>query len=409
MKILFATSSFGGGGITSYAHEVIDCYKSHHEIVVMVGDDSKNPILDETIKVFRIECNDLSYLNAQKALRLIVDEINPDCIINSNAKLITLLTPYLPNNIKVLSVSHSLKYIEADTAGVNSSFIDGIVALSEHAKEYLDLAFHIEDKNFVKVVPNFMRGIDNADVVLKEKINNKTQIIVFAGGGSPVKSPDLVAKILKKLLETDLNFKFYWIGASTPPLHKLSLFHDLSELFKKDPRLVFTGRLTREKCQKIIASANIYLFPSRREGCPMSLLEAMRVGTIPIVADYPHANIEIINNGMNGYVIKKDDISGFVERIRNIIENPENYSNIYHNSYMTYKTGFTYGIWKERMNDLIINLPMNHKQRLKTINKNNYCYSRARLYFLRKKSSLLINIHEAIPSYINIMWMYINK
>lgn len=408
MKILFATSSFKGGGITSYAHEVINYYRKDHHLSVMVGDDSQNPI-GEDIEMYHIESGDLSFSNALRALKLIKDTIKPEVIINSNAALISLLTPYLPNDIKVITVSHSLKYIEADTAGLNNKYIDSIIALSEHAKCYLSHRFNLKNDERVTVIYNFMRPKIGSEVILRNKLNADPINIVFAGGGSPVKSPDIVAQIVKRMLSTNLNFRFVWIGASLAPLHKISIYKNLYELFQKDKRLIFTGKLSRIEAQEYIEKANIYLFPSRREGCPMSLLEAMRVGTIPIVADYSHANIEIIKDNNNGYVINHEDIDGFVKRISDIIINHIRYKHVYFDNYASYLERFTYEKWSHKMHYLIDNLIIKHKSRRKKLSRFRYELMNFYYKFLKITSRFQIMMNEAIPVYIRMTKLFFSK
>ena len=103
--------------------------------------------------------------------------------------------------------------------------------------------------------------------------------------------------------------------------------------------------------------------PSRREACPIALLEAMRVGTIPIVADFDIANKEIVRDGKNGFVISHKNIDAWVNRIGDIINNPSNYTDIYYNSYMTFKEELTFDIWKNNMDRVIYGSGLNHRRR----------------------------------------------
>ena len=110
MKVVLATSSFKGGGITSYAHELINCYSKGNSFSVIIGDDSQNPINRDGVAIYKYDCSDLSFANICNIIKLINEEIKPDILIASCAKAISLALPYLNNNIKVIAVSHSLKY-----------------------------------------------------------------------------------------------------------------------------------------------------------------------------------------------------------------------------------------------------------------------------------------------------------
>ena len=119
MKILLASSSFAGGGITSYAHELINCYSEGNDFSVIIGNDEQCPIIKTGVKVYKYNCSDISFSNIRSIIKLINEEICPDILISSCAKVIALALPYLNDSIKIITVSHSLKYIEADIAAFN--------------------------------------------------------------------------------------------------------------------------------------------------------------------------------------------------------------------------------------------------------------------------------------------------
>ena len=361
MKILLVNPSFKGGGITSYAHEVIRCFHKVSDFSVMVGDDSQNPIKEEGVKIYRVDSSDLSYKNVCKALDLINNTIKPDVIISSNSKLIAVLLPYLLDSIKVISVCHSTGSSETEISGYNHQYCDHIIALSGYAKEVIIKRHHM-DANKVTSVPSQVAEEPDAEAIIKDKILNKRKRIVYLGGGNGIKSPDLVAKVLKKLIKTDLDFEFYWVGATMPPLHRFSLLKDIRQLIPADKRVVFTGKVSRKDALRYTSMADIYLLPSRREGCPISLLEAMRTGAIPIVAEYNISNKEIVNSANNGFVFNHRNVNEYVNVISNIITGAQDCSQLYRNSYEYYKANLTEDVWTKRMME-VVNLPADHEKR----------------------------------------------
>mgnify|MGYP003293138250 CR=1 FL=1 len=369
MKILLCSSSFGGGGITSYAHELIENYSISNDFYVMLGNDEKNPIKNKNVKVLYYNMSDITISNLKKVLKVINEEVRPDLIINSFAKAISLLAPYLNDNIKLITVSHSLKYIEAELAGMNSKYVDSIIALSHFGKEYIKKRFSIKEEK-ISVIYNFVGEHPEAKKYCNFKKENRTINIVYPGGCAGSKSPEIVIRVLRELQKTNLNFKFYWLGGNYIHLSRHFPFlgiNDIREFVKEDNRIVFTGKVPREEAEEIISKANIFFSPSRREGCPMSLIEAIRVGAISIVSDFPIANKEIIKDGVNGYVIPRKDINGFVERITDVIRNHEKYAHIYEASYKSYKEGLCFENWKEQMDEIIGNTPKSHNKRCEKI------------------------------------------
>lgn len=72
----------------------------------------------------------------------------------------------------------------------------------------------------------------------------------------------------------------------------------------------------------LMLNSSIYVLSSRFEGMPMVMLEAMSVG-LPIVAfRCPCGPSDLIDHGLNGVLVKENDISDLAESILLLIENP---------------------------------------------------------------------------------------
>ena len=372
MKILFATSSFGGGGITSYAKEVISQFSKGNDFSVMIGDDEVSPITTPGVKIYNYECSDLSIKNAINVINTINNDIKPDLILSSNAFIISLVSKYLNDDIKIMTISHSLCYEEADMAAISYDYIDKVIAASSiYNKKYLENRFNI-DGNKIDVILNFVEELPESEDWMKRKMTNTSPCIIsFPGGVSGSKSPDIVLKIVLELVKTDLNFVLYWNKNTKLSSRKLRILHlEDIKAFVNDQRVKFPGRLPKRKdAVDLISSSHIFLAPSRREGCPIALIEAMRTGSIPLVADFDVANKEIIQDGYNGFVIGRNDIKGWVDRISDIVSHPEKYYDIYHNSYKTFKESFVFSVWRQNMDRAIYGCQSSHKKRKQTISK----------------------------------------
>ena len=366
MKILFASSSFNGGGITSYAHEFINSFSREHELCVMLYDDSKAPINVPDVKIYREKMHIMDASHLKHLIALINDEIKPDVLVNSNAAAISVITPYLNDNIKILSVSHSLKYLEAEIGGMNSDYIDKIIALSHFGKEYLKRHFSINDDQKIDVVYNFVREHPHSAELLQQKKRNKRVQIVFPGGCAPSKTPELCLKVARRLVDTDLDFDLWWLGGNMVHLSRYFKFLGLdkvNDLVAADPRIHITGRVPREQAEEICSSANVFFFPSRREGCPISLIEAMRVGALCIVADFNNANKEIIQHKVNGFVLPHDDAQAFVDLITDMIKNHSDYDRYYAAAQQRYHELLDEPTWQRLMNTAVFDSPLAHTKR----------------------------------------------
>ena len=70
-------------------------------------------------------------------------------------------------------------------------------------------------------------------------------------------------------------------------------------------RFLFLGY--RSDMPRVISALDVYVLPSLWEGLPLALLEAMAMGK-PIVATRAGGNPEIVQDGVNGYVVPPKDV-----------------------------------------------------------------------------------------------------
>ena len=74
----------------------------------------------------------------------------------------------------------------------------------------------------------------------------------------------------------------------------------------------------RTDVSEIYQVADMFVFPSFREGLSVSLMEAMAAG-LPVVCSDIRGNSDLIEDGKGGYLVKSDDVEGFAEAIGKVI------------------------------------------------------------------------------------------
>lgn len=139
----------------------------------------------------------------------------------------------------------------------------------------------------------------------------------------------------------------------------------------------------------------------------MALLEAMRIGCIPVVSDFKIANQEIIRNGINGYVIPHKDVKAFVDRLSDIVKNHENYKRVYEESYKTFIEELSFPVWRKRIHSVIIENSATHKQRT-AITRSAFRKVVWRFKMLDKCNLIENHMKEVLPCAIKF-YMYYTK
>lgn len=349
MRILMATSAAvpSGGGIASYNQELIKVYRDKNEFHLLTSANERD--VDGFISTESIYGKNINDYGFASELISRINGLKYDLIINSNSTFITIAAPFI--NAPIISVAHFVNGILADRAGYNGQYNNAIIVLSNYSKSYLERKFGISDSAKIKVVYNFVQQKKSDS----NKIENSTIKIVYPGGTSVKKSSDVVMDVAYRLKRTNLNFTFYWLGGTLLPSASFSIFgvRDIKQMINGDPRFIITGLVPRNEAENHIASANVFLLPSRGEGCPMTLLEAMRVGCIPVVSDAHHGSLELIDSSKAGIIVKQGDSKATFNTLVDIIQNHENYKIYYNKSKIFSETALSPEVWKSQMDELI--------------------------------------------------------
>lgn len=98
---------------------------------------------------------------------------------------------------------------------------------------------------------------------------------------------------------------------------------NLEELITKlhlDDRVRVLG--TRRDIPDLLRMANIFVLPSRWEGLPMVILEAMTAG-IPIVASAVNGTLEVLTDKETAYLVASESESDLREALVTLMESPE--------------------------------------------------------------------------------------
>ena len=101
---------------------------------------------------------------------------------------------------------------------------------------------------------------------------------------------------------------------------KLEALKMLAEKLGVAERTHFLGY--RKDVVDICFQSNIFAMPSKREGLPVASLEAMYCG-LPLVTSNIRGLVDVMENGVSGYMHQYDDVTGFSQSIMQLKDNAE--------------------------------------------------------------------------------------
>lgn len=138
------------------------------------------------------------------------------------------------------------------------------------------------------------------------KINKPLQLL-FLGRMAASKGIFDLPVISNLLQEQGIDFEWTCIG-NGPELEALK-----KNWVRRD-HVKFYQPQTNKEVLDICAGMDVFVLPTKFEGSPVSLIEAMSVGLVPVISDLPGGITDIVSEDI-GFRIPVDDNKGFADAI----------------------------------------------------------------------------------------------
>ena len=120
---------------------------------------------------------------------------------------------------------------------------------------------------------------------------------------------------IKKLMP---NIRFLIIGDG----EKKKEWKEWSRINDLGKQIIFAGQIGRFDCLRLISSSNLLVLTSKSESFPNVIAESQAV-SVPVVSFDVGAASEIIEHGKTGYLIQKNDVKSFQNRILTLLKDKE--------------------------------------------------------------------------------------
>ena len=150
------------------------------------------------------------------------------------------------------------------------------------------------------------------------KDSNKENIILTVARLHPVKGLEYAIKACALLKQKANRFKYFIVGEGS---EHSKLEHLIRNLQLQD-YVFLEGARVKEEVLKYYQKAKIFILPSITEGLPVSLMESMAC-KVPVIATKICGVPELVEDGINGYLVPPKDVQQLAQKMEILLNNPE--------------------------------------------------------------------------------------
>jgi glycogen(starch) synthase len=172
----------------------------------------------------------------------------------------------------------------------------GAQAVVANSQGLHQLASRFDSRVPIDIIPN---GVDLARFAVSERTWEPPRML-FVGRVVYQKGLDLLLEALGGLRQIPWELVVAGDGSQREPLTGRARDLGLAE------RIRFAGWLRGDKILQAYRRANLLVFPSRHEGMPNAVLEAMAAG-LPVIASRIAGNEELVVDGETGVLVPAED------------------------------------------------------------------------------------------------------
>lgn len=306
IKIAFIMSTLGTGGaekVTSNILRYIDKEKFEPYLVILLKDN--NDYLGNITDVNIINLGHTRTRNAIYDLIKTIRKLNPEILFSTLrgiSFIISMIRPFLPRGMKYVyreENTPSISIKDTSTPKIYNFYYktfykkaDIIICQSDYMKEDLINNYSFPTEKLVRIYnPVDFEGIQNEITKTRNPYKSIEQYkVIVVGRLSKQKGID---DLIHSINENKNFFKSKKVSVHV--IGDGELKNELIGLAKKlnvDQYIKFEGRQSNPL--DWMYNANLFLLPSRYEGLPNSLLEALAVGLEPIVTNHPGGTREVM-------------------------------------------------------------------------------------------------------------------
>lgn len=198
-------------------------------------------------------------------------------------------------------------------------------------------------------IGNLLYGTKDKEVVVCKHIKPKVCFAVI-GYVERRKGQDILLRAIQQLPGyVRESLQVYMIGKNVSAM-AVSIMQELVNI----PEVTMTGALESEEFEKIFNEVDVLVCPSREDPMPAVVSEAMR-NAMPCIVSDSVGTAEYIQDGVEGWTFRSEDVNELAGRIRKCVEHKEQLKKMGANARKLYEKYFSMDMFERNLLGLIEN------------------------------------------------------
>src|ERR1051325_647240 len=311
-RVAMITTSLGTGGATIFLCNLGGEFVRRGIPVQVISFDNDNSFATDFQRLgVPTICHDDKKQILEDRTKSILEHLSdfkPSVVIANLGTISFEILRYLPPGVFRLGVVH------ADDPGVYRSLrpysqcLDAIAAVSKRIAETLETM-----PEFAKVSVKYLPlGVPMPATDRRTQLadTHALKILYLGRLGQVQKRGRLFPQILEALKSAGVPFHWSIVGEGID-----SAFLENSMRTSSPQQTVsFHGKVDYSQVSEVLSKHDVYLLTSDFEGLPLTLLEAMGHGLVPVVSDLPSGIREVVDNN-TGIRVAMNDVPGYAKAI----------------------------------------------------------------------------------------------
>jgi glycosyltransferase involved in cell wall biosynthesis len=239
--------------------------------------------------------------------------LSPDVIINNMVPPVQAAMPFLPPQLRRVSVVHNVTEYEVALGLANGAWLDWVVSVSNNIGAYVER----ENRDGVPMA-TIPVGIEPPAAGRKQAEARTPLRLIYVGRLEPQKNLAGLMRVLTRLHEAATPFSMSIVGGGA----ELNSLRSQAAACAFGGQIQFLGVQPQRQVARLLDEHDFLVMTSHYEGTPHVVLEAMAHGLVVLASRLPGATDMIINDKVDGFLCDRNKPEEYVSILRDFVAQP---------------------------------------------------------------------------------------